>query len=427
MLTNKILSNKVTRSLLLGYGQRSTASSVTSCLNYSTGNASFQPNYSNKTAATPSSFNNNNNNSSTSNANKQQQSLLNDERFYSEEKFIGIAKEPFAKEINNILMGELDSQDIEIKPDGIIYLPEIKYRRILNQAFGPGGWALKPFGPPVVIDGSLIRPYALYCMGRYVSESLGEQPYVEGGHLSFATANEAAKSNALVRCCKDLGIGSSLWDPTFIREWKQNNAEEKFYVHVKTNDKKKLWTLKDGSNPMGYPWKEANSFDNQQQPQQSFSSRQPQQPQQQQQSQQQYSSSSSISQPITSEERQLVVEKPTQFNPNQASLNHQQSLQMDDTLPVGPSPSSQASSNNSSTNDYVNSEEIDIDSIVPPQLKKYAGKTWREVVQDPRGVQYIGWASREMKGRVQLQAQAIFDFIQQHQEQQQQQQQGQGQ
>lgn len=29
---------------------------------------------------------------------------------------------------------------------GLIYLPEIKYRRILNQAFGPGGWALMPYG-----------------------------------------------------------------------------------------------------------------------------------------------------------------------------------------------------------------------------------------------------------------------------------------
>jgi len=29
---------------------------------------------------------------------------------------------------------------------GLIYMPEIKYRRILNQAFGPGGWALMPLG-----------------------------------------------------------------------------------------------------------------------------------------------------------------------------------------------------------------------------------------------------------------------------------------
>ncbi|KAF8335577.1 mitochondrial genome maintenance MGM101-domain-containing protein [Amanita rubescens] len=38
---------------------------------------------------------------------------------------------------------------------GLLYLPEIKYRRILNRAFGPGGWGLVPrsetfFGPKIV-------------------------------------------------------------------------------------------------------------------------------------------------------------------------------------------------------------------------------------------------------------------------------------
>ena len=29
---------------------------------------------------------------------------------------------------------------------GLVYLPEIMYRRILNQSFGPGGWGLMPRG-----------------------------------------------------------------------------------------------------------------------------------------------------------------------------------------------------------------------------------------------------------------------------------------
>jgi hypothetical protein len=50
--------------------------------------------------------------------------------------------------------------------DGLIYLPEIKYRRILNKAFGPGGWGLAPrtetnVGPKIVS-----REYALVCLGR---------------------------------------------------------------------------------------------------------------------------------------------------------------------------------------------------------------------------------------------------------------------
>ena len=59
----------------------------------------------------------------------------------------GISAEPFPQKIAEILMRPIPDADIEIKPDGHLYLPEIKYRRILNLAFGPGGWALQPRGP----------------------------------------------------------------------------------------------------------------------------------------------------------------------------------------------------------------------------------------------------------------------------------------
>jgi hypothetical protein len=57
---------------------------------------------------------------------------------------------------------------VEIKPDGIIYLPEIKYRRILNKAFGPGGWGLAPRGESIVTAKAVTREYALLAHGRYV-------------------------------------------------------------------------------------------------------------------------------------------------------------------------------------------------------------------------------------------------------------------
>lgn len=44
---------------------------------------------------------------------------------------------------------------------------------------------------------------------RLVSVSRGEQDYFDPSGL--ATASEGAKSNALMRCCKDLGIASELW------------------------------------------------------------------------------------------------------------------------------------------------------------------------------------------------------------------------
>ncbi|KAI9764688.1 MAG: hypothetical protein M1840_008080, partial [Geoglossum simile] len=54
--------------------------------------------------------------------------------------FHGLSAEPFPKEVAEILTQPIPEGDVEVKPDGIIYLPEIKYRRILNRAFGPGGW-----------------------------------------------------------------------------------------------------------------------------------------------------------------------------------------------------------------------------------------------------------------------------------------------
>ena len=84
--------------------------------------------------------------------------------------FHGLAVQPFSKEAAAILLKPLNPEDVEIKPDGIIYLPEIKYRRILNQAFGPGGWGLAPRGESIVTGKAVTREYALLAHGRYVEQ-----------------------------------------------------------------------------------------------------------------------------------------------------------------------------------------------------------------------------------------------------------------
>lgn len=80
--------------------------------------------------------------------------------------FHGLSTTPFTAEQAAILQQELSYDDIEIKPDGIIYLPEIKYRRILNKAFGPGGWGLAPRGETIVTGKVVTREYGLVCHGR---------------------------------------------------------------------------------------------------------------------------------------------------------------------------------------------------------------------------------------------------------------------
>jgi hypothetical protein len=167
--------------------------------------------------------------------------------------FNGLSVQPFSKEAAGVLLAPIDKNDVEIKPDGIIYLPEIKYRRILNKAFGPGGWGLAPRGETIVTDKAVTREYALLALGRLVSIARGEQDYFSKDGIP--TASEGCKSNALMRCCKDLGVASELWDPRFIREFKASNAREAFVEHQVNKKKTKIWLRK--GDTIQYPYKES--------------------------------------------------------------------------------------------------------------------------------------------------------------------------
>ena len=59
----------------------------------------------------------------------------------------------------------------------------------------------------------ITREYALYCLGRFVAQAMGEHTFHSKSNLNYGKACESAKSNALTRCCKDLGVASELWDP----------------------------------------------------------------------------------------------------------------------------------------------------------------------------------------------------------------------
>lgn len=166
--------------------------------------------------------------------------------------FEGIGQRPFTQETARILCQPLDKDDVEIKPDGLLYLPEIKYRRILNRAFGPGGWGLVPRSEPEVSQGLVSREWALVCLGRFVSTARGEQEFFRPSGVS--TASEGAKSNALMRCCKDLGIASELWDPRFIRQFKSKHCVE-VWATGSDGKKRKLWRRRDDG-PLEYPYKE---------------------------------------------------------------------------------------------------------------------------------------------------------------------------
>jgi hypothetical protein len=99
--------------------------------------------------------------------------------------YAGLSVQPFSNEVAEILQAPIDPLDVEMKPgvfildrfpcctyvfqDGLLYLPEIKYRRILNKAFGPGGWGLAPRSETNVGPKIVSREYALVCFGRLES------------------------------------------------------------------------------------------------------------------------------------------------------------------------------------------------------------------------------------------------------------------
>ncbi|KAF2633599.1 Mgm101p-domain-containing protein [Macroventuria anomochaeta] len=165
----------------------------------------------------------------------------------------GLGSVSFSKEQADTLLAPVDGNDVEVKPDGILYLPEIKYRRILNKAFGPGGWGLAPRGESIVTGKLVTREYGMVVQGRLVSIARGEQQYFEPDGIP--TATEGCKSNALMRCCKDLGIASELWDPRFIREFNNKYTKEVWVEHQATKKKRKIVIRKDDT--VKYPFRES--------------------------------------------------------------------------------------------------------------------------------------------------------------------------
>lgn len=90
---------------------------------------------------------------------------------------------------------------------------------------------------------------------RLVSVARGEQTYFEKEDIP--TATEGCKSNALMRCCKDLGVASELWDPRFIRKFLAQHAREVWVEHVVTKKRRKMTLRRDDE--ARYPYQEAKT------------------------------------------------------------------------------------------------------------------------------------------------------------------------
>jgi hypothetical protein len=124
------------------------------------------------------------------------------------------------------LIKPINDNEVEIRPDGLLYCSWTTYVSRLMDAFGPTGWAMIPRGMPRTTDKSIIWAFYLIIKGKFCGVAIGEQEYFANNPtMSYTDACEGAKSNALMRLCKGLGIGLELWKPSFIRAWKKKYAE----------------------------------------------------------------------------------------------------------------------------------------------------------------------------------------------------------
>lgn len=152
----------------------------------------------------------------------------------------------FSDESLNVLLQPVSEEHVCIKPDGNVYLPEVHYRRLLNKAFGPGQWTLVPRGPhsmsSIGASTVLSREYALYINGCFVSSARGSQVLLSNSATaSPALISEGARSNALMRCCKDLGIASELWESSWVENWKSKYAKASVVTDA-SGKSKRVWS-----------------------------------------------------------------------------------------------------------------------------------------------------------------------------------------
>lgn len=149
-----------------------------------------------------------------------------------------------SEEENVKILKSFGDDQIEIRPDGHIYLPQSYYRDRLNQAIGIGQWSLVPKGSHQEVNAGKTKLFlngALVIRGCFVAEAVGEaELHATNENQSLATVWEAAKSDCITRCCKDLSIAQQIYQPSYVKQWQKDYAVE---VWVKGKNKP-LWRKK---------------------------------------------------------------------------------------------------------------------------------------------------------------------------------------
>jgi len=112
--------------------------------------------------------------------------------------------------------------------DHLIYIQHSYLRDRLNQVFRPGQWSIVPrsrwaedFTTQKGNPASRVYVEAMLVIrGCFVAEAVGEMEYFpNNASQNYGDACEGAKTAALRRCCKELGIGLQAWKKDWCEGW----------------------------------------------------------------------------------------------------------------------------------------------------------------------------------------------------------------
>lgn len=147
--------------------------------------------------------------------------------------FAGASEQRLDEKRTAILCAPVDPDDVRILPDtASLYLPWSWYADRLTRTFGPMGWSLLPVtdeqnNPKAIVvrDDVIYREYILRAEGRFVASAVGECAYRPSNkRMTYGDAAEGARSNALSRCCKGLGMAPEIYSEGWREEWIAANA-----------------------------------------------------------------------------------------------------------------------------------------------------------------------------------------------------------
>lgn len=184
-------------------------------------------------------------------------------------RYAGIAQLDPNKDIPT-LPRMCSESEIMIRPDGILYAPVGLYRDELNAVFGIGNWGLRIDDISVdalfaddddVASDAKWKEYnvtvraSLFINGHYVSEAVGDQRFGNPRGMGYADAIESARSTALTRCCKDIGLFADLHNKHVINALRDKLCVEVWVSHQEIPTKKrKLWRMRIDPPINQFPW-----------------------------------------------------------------------------------------------------------------------------------------------------------------------------